>query len=154
MEQIKKDICENKWFRLEFIIIAIYSFVAGSVLILLPKNLMSSFGLGDASVCFYSIQSGVMLCILAIGYLMIGLKYVNDQGMVLLALVIKFIGAIFLFICYFVIIEAWILLVSSMVDFIMGLAIFWHYMNISLDFSDLKFDVFDTDINYFWYEKQ
>ncbi len=96
MEQIKKDIYENKWFRLEMIIIAIYSFVAGSVLILLPEDLMRSFGLGDVSLSFYSIQSGVMLYILAIGYLMIGLKYANDQAMVLLALVIKFIGAIFL----------------------------------------------------------
>jgi len=100
MERIKKDICENKWFRLEMIIIAIYSFVAGSVLILLPENLMRSFGLGDASVSFYSIQSGVMLCVLAIGYLMMGLKYANNQGIVLLALVIKFIGAIFLFNCF------------------------------------------------------
>jgi len=148
MEQIKKDIYENKWFRLEMIIIAIYSFVAGSVLILLPKDLMRSFGLGDASVSFYSIQSGIMLCILAIGYFMIGLKYANNQGIVLLALLIKFAGAIFLFICYFVINEAWILLVSSIVDFIMGLAISWHYINLSLDLSDLELDLFDVDINY------
>ena len=152
MEQIEEDFHENNWFRLELIIIAIHSFVAGSILILLPDDLMRRFGLGDASVSFYSVQSGVMLYILAIGYLLFGLKYAHDRGLILLALVTKFIGATFLFICYFVINEAWILLVSSIVDFIMGLAILWHYINIFLDFSDLEFDLFDIDINYLHYE--
>jgi hypothetical protein len=148
MGKIKNDNHEKNLTKLTLIIIALHSFIAGSILILSPVEIIQWFGLSIPSESFYSVQGGVLLCIMSIGYLMIGLKYAHEQRLVLLASIAKFIGAIFVFICYFFIEGAWIVLASAITDLLMGFILAWDYIDISLDFKEFEFDLFDIDANY------
>ena len=133
-------------FRLVLIIIALHSLILGLGLILFPRALIPLFGFGVPAENFFFLQSGMFYCIMAIAYAMLGLWPERKEGLMLLTFFAKFLTTIFLLSFYFLSGGAWTLLLSALLDFIMGLAILWFYLDLSWDLNNLEFDLSEIDI--------
>jgi len=108
-------------------LVAIHSICFGIALIVMPGSFIEDFGFTIAEK-FFAIQGGVFHLIISYAYITSALDPEHSRGMVTLSVITKFSAAIFLFGYFFFAKEIIMVLVSGILDFLMGLAILLLYV--------------------------
>jgi len=112
--------------RLVLWLIAIHSICYGIGLIIFPSSVFAFFGF-TLPQKFFADQGGVFHLIISAVYILAALDLPNASRMIFLTCFTKFSATIFLFAWYFFGLQSWIILVSGIGDFSMGLAVLLLY---------------------------
>lgn len=147
MNKIIKFRFKRNWFKLLFILIAIHSFVIGSGLLICPVKFLSFFNFSIPDEKFFPMQSGIFHYILTFAYIMIALWPERNHGLILLTIVTKLMATVFLFSYYFLAERGWAILLSGVIDCLIGLTILWCYINLYWDLEKIKSDLTDLKNN-------
>ncbi len=102
-------------------LIAIHSFCAGTCLIVAPREVMEFFGFSAAPERFFQVQGGVFHIVMSVAYIMGSKPGKNFIYLVYFAITAKFMATVFLLLYYFLGETIWVILVSGLGDFAMGL---------------------------------
>jgi len=111
-------------------LIAAHSIGFGIALIVLPCNLIGLFGF-TLSEKFFAVQGGVFHLIISYAYITAALDPEGSKRMIVLAVFTKFSATIFLFTYFLVEKPIPMVLVSGVLDFLMGLVILLLYLAFS-----------------------
>jgi hypothetical protein len=117
--------------RLQFLLwfLAIHSFFIGVGLILLPESAMNFFGLESYTEKFFPVQGGIFHIVLSICYALAAVRIDQFDGLILFAILAKFIAAIFLFTYYLFVKQAWVILISAIGDGLMGAVVLLAFLS-------------------------
>jgi len=116
-------------FRFSFFmwLVALHSFIAGVGLIFSPPDLFTSLGYNFVTERFFTIQGGVFHVVMCVGYLMAAFRKEKYEGVIYLSIIAKFFATIFL-ITYSVLIDwVWVVFLSGIFDFFIGVTIILFY---------------------------
>jgi hypothetical protein len=106
-------------------LVALHSFLVGIALIVTPATVFVYFGYSTITEKFFPVQGGVFHIVLAIAYSMAARDVVHQQRMIMLAISAKIIATVFLFSYYFLIAPIWVVLLSGVIDGMMG-SVLWY----------------------------
>ena len=108
-------------------LVALHSFCVGLGLMLVPLEYYDFFGFGEYQGNFFKIQAGVFHLVMVIAYAFAARDPVKYRVMILFSILAKFSATIFL-IGYYIFGEAvWMVIVSGIADFLMGLILLAFY---------------------------
>ncbi len=110
------------------LLIAIHSIIAGILLILLSPEQLSFFGF-DTQEKFFSTQGGVFHLVMSIAYVMGAFAISKSDQMITFAIIAKFMATIFLLSYFFFKNSIWVVLVSGVGDFLMGVVLLMVFQN-------------------------
>ncbi len=117
----------DRLFRVFLFLVALHSFCVGAGLILIPLEYFSLFGFEGYQGIFFKIQGGVFHIVMCGVYIPAALDPMKNRNLVLFSVFAKFTATVFL-ISYALFVErAWMVLVSGILDFIIGVIILWMY---------------------------
>jgi len=109
-------------------LVAIHSFFVGAGLVVLPTSAFEYFGFNPTFERFFSTQGGVFHIAMSVGYAMAGYDKKKYKQLIVFSIIVKFIATVFL-ISYFLIISSqWLILMSGISDFLMGIIILYLYL--------------------------
>lgn len=109
-------------------LIALHSFIAGLLLIVLSPEQLSFFGF-EVQEKFFSTQGGVFHIVMSVAYVMGAMKPRESEQIITFAIIAKFIATFFL-ISYFLFKNSiWIVLLSGIGDFLMGVILLIVFQN-------------------------
>jgi hypothetical protein len=108
-------------------LVGIHSFCFGISLIVFPCGVLEYFGF-TISQKFYATQGGVFHLIICYAYFKSALDPENSKDLITLACITKFSATIFLFCYYLFGLQIIIILISGILDFLMGATILILYM--------------------------
>ncbi len=108
-------------------LVALHSFCVGVALIAIPFEYFDFFGFEGYQGSFFKIQGGVFHIVMCGAYIPAALHPVRHITLVRFSIFAKFTATVFL-LSYAVLSEmVWMVLVSGILDFIMGLILYWFY---------------------------
>jgi hypothetical protein len=105
-------------------LIALHSFCVGLALIILPLPVLEHFGYAGYAGNFFKAQGGIFHIVMSIIYVVAARDIDKNRILIYLTLTAKFIATIFLLGYYFIFEQIWMVLVSGIADFLMGLCVF------------------------------
>lgn len=117
----------TKYLSLFLWLVAVHSFLVGIGLILLPSSLLEFFGYGVCAERFFPSQGGVFHIAMAVGYAMAAYNSKRYECLILFSIIVKFIATIFLLIYFVFFSSIWLVILSGISDFLMGLIILILY---------------------------
>ena len=109
-------------------LVALHSTAVACGLILLPPEHMQRFGYSLYQERFFAAQAGVFHLVLVVAYSLAAARPQRYTGLVLLAIIAKFIATVFLLTYYAFVDAIWVVLFSGAADFVMGLLILWAFV--------------------------
>lgn len=109
-------------------LIAFHSFFAGVLLIIMTPAQLSFFGF-DINEKFFSTQGGVFHMVLSVAYIMGAENIGKSDQIITFAIVAKFIATLFLLSYFFFKNPIWMVLISGIADFLMGLVLLITFLN-------------------------
>jgi hypothetical protein len=104
-------------------LIALHSFCVGLALIILPLSVLEHFGYEGYTGDFFKVQGGIFHVVMSIIYFIAARDIDKFRILIYLTLTAKFIATIFLFGYYFIFEQIWMVLISGIADFLMGLCV-------------------------------
>ena len=104
-------------------LIGIHSIAVGFGLIFLPPSFLEIFGFTDYKESFFQAQGGVFHISLSVDYIIAGRDVLNSARLIQFIIIVKFLAFSFLIIYYFFVMSAWLILISGIVDGLMGLIV-------------------------------
>ena len=104
---------------------AIHSALIGIGLMAIPQPWMSAFGLQVGGERFFQVQGGAFHFLMAAIYAWAALRLLRMRELIILAIVVKGIAAVFLATYYLVVQTIWIFLASAAVDASIAALIYW-----------------------------
>jgi hypothetical protein len=114
----------RRWLVIILYLVALHSFLVGLMLIFMPMSVFSFFGF-DIINRFFPSQGGVFHFVMCVAYIL-GVIWIDKcSGFIIFSITAKFIATVYLLTYYFFINDIWMVLLSGLVDFIMGIAILW-----------------------------
>ncbi len=119
-------------------LVALHSFLVGVTLMVTPASVFIHFGYAPINEKFFPVQGGVFHIVLSIAYLMAARDVIGQGRMVMLTISAKIVATVFLFTYYFLIAQIWIVLISGLVDGIMGITIWYLYSRLVRSTSGQK----------------
>ncbi len=120
----------RKWLVIILYLVALHSFLVGLMLIFMPMSIFSFFGF-DIINRFFPTQGGVFHFVICVAYIL-GVIWIDKcSGFIIFSITAKFIATVFLFTYYFFIDGIFMVLLSGVGDFIMGIAILWALIGYS-----------------------
>lgn len=120
----------RKWLVIILYLVALHSFLVGLMLIFMPMSIFSFFGF-DIINRFFPTQGGVFHFVICVAYIL-GVIWIDKcSGFIIFSISAKFIATVFLFTYYFFIDGIFMVLLSGVGDFIMGIAILWALIGYS-----------------------
>lgn len=108
-------------------LVALHSFAVGVGLIVLPLSLLKFFGYGVCAERFFPSQGGVFHIAMAVGYAMAAYNLKRYECLIIFSIVVKFMATVFLFTYFILVSSIWLVLLSGISDFLMGLIILILY---------------------------
>jgi hypothetical protein len=108
-------------------LIAIHSICFGLTLIWLPNRYIELFGF-TLPEKFFAVQGGVFHLIISYAYITVARDPVNSRQMVILSVLTKFAATIFLLAYYFFVKQIVMVMISGVIDFLMGFAVLLLYI--------------------------
>lgn len=108
-------------------LVALHSFAVGVGLIVLPFPLLKFFGYGVCAERFFPSQGGVFHIAMAVGYAMAAYNLKRYECLIIFSIVVKFMATVFLFTYFIFVSSIWLVLLSGISDFLMGLIILILY---------------------------
>lgn len=123
--------------RLSFflLMVAVHSFAVGTLLIIQPAALIKLMGFRDIHEPFFPCQGGVFHVIMAIAYVYGAMDIRKNKILIVYAIIVKMAAAGFLLSYYFFMDRLGVVLLSGVVDFLMGAAI-WGLLGYDSWFSN------------------
>ena len=120
-----------KLLKIFLLLITLHTFCVGLGLILIPLEYFELFGFENYRGGFFKVQAGVFHLVLCYAYVLAARDPAGNRVMVVFAIFAKFTATLFLF-SYSLFIEmAWMVLVSGIADFLMGLILLVFYLNLN-----------------------
>ena len=110
-------------------LVALHSFLIGLALITQPVFLMKAAGFGPGGYHFFPAQGGVFHILMAVMYLTGAVDIKKYHYFIVFAIVVKAAATLFLMLYFFVVDYKWIILLSGISDFAMGLMIYMALRN-------------------------
>jgi hypothetical protein len=117
-----------KYLRIFLWLVAIHSFCVGLGLMLIPLEYYDFFGFGNYQGSFFKIQAGIFHMVLVIAYVFAARDPVKYRVLILFSILAKFIATLFLIGYSFFAEMVWMVLVSGIADFLMGLILLAFYL--------------------------
>ncbi len=116
-------------FRFSFFmwLVAAHSLSTGLGLIFLPSGLFEKLGYSMITERFFAVQGGVFHIVMFAGYLMAAIKKEKYEGVVHLAIIAKLFATVFLITYSVVTVWIWVVFLSGIFDFLMGVFIYFLY---------------------------
>ena len=108
-------------------LVALHSFAVGVGLIVLPLPLLKFFGYGVCAERFFPSQGGVFHIAMAVGYAMAAYNLKRYECLIIFSIVVKFMATVFLFTYFIFVSSIWLVILSGISDFLMGLIILILY---------------------------
>ncbi|MDZ7764780.1 MAG: hypothetical protein U5K00_10170 [Melioribacteraceae bacterium] len=127
MNQISSYMRKGKYLSLFLWLVALHSFLVGVGLIVFPPSLMDFFGYGACTERFFPSQGGVFHIAMAVGYAMTAYNLKRYECLIIFSIVVKFLATAFLFIYFIFVSSIWLVILSGISDFLMGLIILILY---------------------------
>jgi hypothetical protein len=112
-------------------LVALHSFCVGVGLIAIPLGYFDLFGLEGYQGAFFKIQGGVFHIVMCGAYLPAAMNPVKKILLVRFSIFAKFTATVFLLSYAFISEMAWIILVSGILDLLMGLVLYWFYRKLN-----------------------
>jgi hypothetical protein len=109
-------------------LIAIHSFVVAIVLIVSTPDIFRFFGFEGTSG-FFSFQGGVFHLVMVIAYIMSAIALKQESLLVWFCIAAKMLATVFLVLYFFICKPIWVVLLSGLGDFIMGLLL-WIFFRL------------------------
>ena len=104
-------------------LISLHSFCVGLALIILPLSTLEFFGYEGYAGNFFKAQGGVFHIVMSIIYLVAARDVDKNRILIYLTLTAKFIATVFLLGYYMIFEQIWMVLVSGIGDFLMGICV-------------------------------
>jgi hypothetical protein len=115
----------KKLFRVFLYLVSIHSFCIGVGLIIIPLEHFGFFGLEGYEGIFFKIQGGVFHIVMCGVYIPAAMDPVQSRILVGVAIFAKFTATVFL-LSYSIFVEmAWMVVVSGIMDFLIGVILVW-----------------------------
>lgn len=114
-------------------LVALHSLIVGIGLIILPDFVFEFFGFNKTFDRFFSTQGGVFHIVMAVCYLRSGYDKTRFKELIVFSILVKFIAAFFLIIYYLLISPKWLIIVSGVSDFLMGIIIYLLYQKLNTE---------------------
>ena len=108
-------------------LIALHSFGFGISLIVLPISVIEFFGFQLAEK-FFAVQGGVFHIVVSLAYIMAALDLEDSKKLIILSCTAKFMATLFLLSYFFFVNHIFMVILSGIADFFMGLAILLTYL--------------------------
>mgnify|MGYP005848030353 CR=1 FL=1 len=108
-------------------LVSFHSFLVGIGLIVLPTSEFESLGYQSTFDRFFSTQGGVFHIVMAVGYAMAGYDKKRFECLILFSIIVKFTATIFLLIYFFTMSSQFLIILSGISDFMMGIIILFLY---------------------------
>ena len=119
----------NKILSTILCLVALHSFSIGLILITQPAFLMKLAGFGQTCERFFAAQGGVFHILIGVAYLMEAVNSEKYHYLIVFSIIVKAVATLFLMVYCFAVDFKWIILLSGIVDFVMGLSIFIALQN-------------------------
>jgi len=119
----------DKLLRIVLWMVALHSFSMGLTLIAQPTFLMKMAGFGQTCDRFFPTQGGIFHMLMAVAYLMGAVNIEKYYYIIIFSIIVKATATFFLMLYCFAVDFKWIILLSGIGDFIMGLMIFIALQN-------------------------
>lgn len=110
-------------------LIAIHSICYGICLIIFPPDIFTYFGF-PMTQTFFADQGGVFHLLISSVYILAALDLQNSRKLIYITCFVKFSAFVFLIAWYIFGLSSWIILVSGILDLLMGLVVlvlYWGY---------------------------
>lgn len=119
-----------KYLRIFLWLVASHSFCVGFGLMLIPPDCLGIFGFEGYQGNFFKIQAGIFHLIMVTAYITAAIDPVKYRIMVLFSILAKFTATAFLLSFTLFGDMVWMVLVSGLADFLMGLILLTYYRGI------------------------
>jgi hypothetical protein len=128
----------QKFLKIFLWLVAIHSCLVGIFLIILPESWLAFFGYIGYRRSFFQVQGGVFHIVLAITYSWAARNPLREQTLVIITICAKAIATVFLLLYYVLIEPIWIVLLSALGDFLMGVIILILFINLKKQDQPVK----------------
>ncbi|MCF8296343.1 MAG: hypothetical protein K9J13_02260 [Saprospiraceae bacterium] len=118
----------KNYLRILLWLVALHSFCVGLGLMFMPLSWFEIFGFSIPTVRFFAAQAGVFHIVMSVAYALGAYNLIVNKQLILFSIIAKFIATIFLSIYFFFIESAWMILLSAIGDFLMGIVICWLFI--------------------------
>ena len=108
-------------------LIAVHSYIIAFALIFSSSELITNLGFKLINERFFPAQAGVFHIVMGVCYSLAAVKLEKFNGLIVLSINAKFIATVFLFSYYIIVDQILAVLLSGIVDCLMGSAIFLAY---------------------------
>ena len=119
----------KKLLKVFLFLVAFHSFCVGVGLIAIPFENFDFFGFVGYRGIFFKIQGGVFHIVMCGAYIPAALDPVKNESLMRFSIFAKFIATVFLLSYVFLAEMVLMVLFSGILDFIMGLILYWFYRN-------------------------
>jgi hypothetical protein len=109
-------------------LISLHSFCVGLALIILPLSTLENFGYEGYVGNFFKAQGGIFHIVMSIIYIVVARDIDKNRILIYITLTAKFIATIFLLGYYFIFEQIWMVLVSGIGDFLMGVCVLFLWL--------------------------
>ena len=116
-----------KLLRIFLSLVALHTCCVGVGLIVIPLEYYDFFGFEGYQGIFFKVQAGVFHIVMCGAYIPAAIDPVGNRILIRFSIFAKFAATIFLFSYAFLVQMVWMVLVSGIADFLMGLILVWFY---------------------------
>ena len=118
-------------------LVALHTCCVGVGLIVIPLEYYNFFGFEGYQGIFFKIQAGVFHIVMCGAYIPAAIDPAGNRILIRFSIFAKFTATVFLFSYAFIMEMIWMVLVSGIADFLMGLILVWFYRKLFVN-SDNK----------------
>jgi len=116
-----------KLLRIFLSLVALHTFCVGVGLIVIPLEYYDLFGFEGYQGLFFKVQAGVFHLVMCGAYIPAAIDPAGNRILIRFSIFAKFTATVFLFSYAFLFEMIWMVLVSGIADFLMGLILVWFY---------------------------
>ena len=118
---------KSNYLKVVLLLTSLHTLCIGIALVVLPNNIMEIFGFTELCGRFFRTQGGVFHLVMAMGYFIAAMDIPNSPKFIEYIILVKFCATVFL-VVYYLFVDAFIVvLLSGIVDFLIGLVILYLY---------------------------
>lgn len=115
----------SKHLKIILFLTSLHTLCIGLALIVLPDSLIGLFGFTELGGRFFRTQGGVFHLVMAIGYYTVATDILNCTKFINFIIIVKFTATGFLVLYFIFVDHNIVILLSGIVDFMIGLTIFY-----------------------------